>query len=174
MSEVEIVIKTAMEDDIPVLSRVALQAYRDHYLHLWYDSGEWYMQKSFSEEQFALELKDSNARFYIISNNEKPAGFLKINLDAPLDGNANALELERIYFTEECSGKGIGTKTVDYVFQLAAELKKDLVWLKVMDSSAGAIAFYKKHGFDVCGTCRLDFSQMKNELRGMYVMKCPV
>ncbi len=43
-----------------------------------------------------------------------------------------------------------------------------------MDSSTAAIAFYKKFGFEVCGTYHLNFPQMKEELRGMYIMKAAV
>lgn len=40
-----------------------------------------------------------------------------------------------------------------------------------MDSSNGPIAFYTKMGFQLCGTTRLSFEQMKEELRGMVIMK---
>jgi GNAT superfamily N-acetyltransferase len=159
--------------DIVVLQDVALQAYRDHYLHLWHDGGQWYMQKSFSTGQLATELGDDNARFYLIYAGDEAVGFLKLNIDAPLAGfNAqNALELERIYLTKAASGKGAGSAVMGFVFTLARKLHKTIVWLKAMDSSGAAIAFYKKHGFETCGTYMLGFEQMKEEVRGMYVMK---
>ena len=69
------------------------------------------------------------------------------------------------------SGKGIGTQLLQLTFRLAQEKHKNYVWLKAMDSSAGAIAFYHKQGFAVCGTFRLGFTAMKEEYRGMVIMK---
>ncbi len=171
MKDDDIVIKPVTINDALLLSTVALQAYRAHYLHLWYDGGEWYTHKNFSVKQLCAEINDDNARFFIVYVNNLPAGFIKVNIDAPLHNDVNALELERIYFIKEVNNKGVGTKTMKYVFALAESLGKQIIWLKVMDSSAAAIAFYKKLGFEICDTFRLDFKQMRNELTGMYMMK---
>jgi len=157
--------------NVALLSDVAVRAYSDHYLHLWYDKGEWYIDKSFSVKNLLRELEDENARFSIIYCNEEAVGFLKLNIDAPLQDEENALELERIYLTKAASGKGIGKFVLDFVFQIAKEQNKNLVWLKVMDSSTDAIGFYKNNGFEICGTHHLDFPEMKEEFRGMYVMR---
>ncbi len=130
MSDSSIEIKPITVDDATRLSAIALQAYKDHYLHLWHEGGEWYMHKSFAAQNMAKELADSNARFFIIYSQGLAAGFLKINIDAPLDGTTNALELERIYFIKDASGKGIGTKAVNFVFKQALALKKEIVWLR--------------------------------------------
>jgi len=168
-----VLMKPVTVGDVEELRDVALRAYKDHYLHLWYDSGEWYMEKSFSISNLSIELNNSNAKFYIIYLDNVAAGFLKLNIDAPFPShpNLNLLELERIYLTKAASGKGVGSAAVDFVCNIAAEYNKQAVWLKVMDSSEGPITFYKKHGFEICGTFHLDFEQMKEEVRGMYVMK---
>jgi ribosomal protein S18 acetylase RimI-like enzyme len=158
---------------VALLSKTAIRAYSDHYLHLWYDNGEWYIEKSFSIKNLLRELEDENGRFFIIYENDEAVGFLKLNIDAPLAGNENlnGLELERIYLTKKASGKGIGKAVLDFVFQISKEQNKDLVWLKVMDSSTDAIKFYKNNGFEICGTYHLDFPEMKEEFRGMYIMR---
>jgi len=157
----------------PLLSDVDIRAYSDHYLHLWHDKGEWYINKSFPVKNLLKELEDEHARFFLIYYNEEAVGFLKLNIDAPLEGeeNINALELERIYLLKSASGKGIGKLVLDFVFQIAKEQNEDFVWLKVMDSSADVIRFYKNYGFEICGTRLLEFPEMKEEFRGMYIMK---
>jgi len=167
----DIKIRRIVAANVALLSDVAVRAYIDHYLHLWYDKGEWYIDKSFSVKNLLRELEDENARFSIIYCNEEAVGFLKLNIDAPLQDEENALELERIYLTKAASGKGIGKFVLDFVFQIAKEQNKNLVWLKVMDSSTDAIGFYKNNGFEICGTHHLDFPEMKEEFRGMYVMR---
>jgi GNAT superfamily N-acetyltransferase len=156
-----------------LLSKVALKAYADHYLHLWYDGGEWYLKKFFSVKRLATELSDTNAEFYLAYCNDSPVGFLKINVDAPLHGeeDKNALELERIYLPKDAEGKGIGRALIRLTFDIARQNNKELVWLKAMDTSERPIAFYKKMGFDIAGTFRLKHEMMKEELRGMIIMK---
>jgi diamine N-acetyltransferase len=169
----EISFKKLGVEDAKLLSEVALKAYAYHYLHLWYDGGEWYMHKCFTKEQMFTELSDPNAAFYLASLNDVPVGFLKLNIDAPLEGseNKNGLELERIYLNKEATGKGIGKELVRLTFEVARKNNKDIVWLKAMDSSSGSIGFYKKMGFDIIGTYTLPHQLMKEELRGMVIMK---
>jgi len=166
-------IKRIGVDDAALLSDVAICAYSDHYLHLWYDEGKWYIEKSFSVESLLHELGDANAWFYIIYYNKEAVGFLKLNIDAQLfnEENLHSLELERIYLRKKASGKGIGKYVLNLIMEIAKEKNKKLIWLKVMDSSTAAIQFYKKMGFEICGTYHLPFEKMKPEYRGMYVMK---
>jgi diamine N-acetyltransferase len=169
----EIAIKKLGITDAELLSKVALKAYADHYLHLWYDGGEWYMKKCFTVEQIATELSDPNASFYLAYYNGTAVGFLKLNIDATFEGGEdnNALELERIYLNKEATGKGIGSALVNFTFDIAKKNNKDLVWLKAMDSSEESISFYKKMGFEITGTYVLPHQLMKEELRGMVIMK---
>ncbi|MBI1782128.1 MAG: GNAT family N-acetyltransferase [Sphingobacteriales bacterium] len=166
-------IKPITKADAALLSEVAVKAYCDHYLHLWYDGGKWYLNRCFTEEVLSSELADTNNLFFITYLNNEAVGFLKIKIDSLLDSepDKNAIELERIYLTKTASGKGIGKKLVELSFSIAKEYNKQLIWLKAMDTSTGPIAFYQQMGFELCGTYHLDFEQMKEELRGMVIMK---
>jgi ribosomal protein S18 acetylase RimI-like enzyme len=168
----DITIKRVETKDASFLSEVALKAYADHYLHLWYDGGAWYMDKYFSAEKLANEINNQNSCFFIAFFKDAPVGFLKININAPLISfqDKNAMELERIYLNKEAIGKGIGKRLVELTFKIAREHNKDLVWLKAMDTSDEPIAFYKKMGFEIKGTHLLKHPLMKEELRGMVVM----
>jgi GNAT superfamily N-acetyltransferase len=168
----DVAIKKVEAKDAALLSEVALRAYADHYLHLWDDGGKWYMEKYFSQEKLAEELKDQNSSFFIVFLGNTPSGFLKINMNAPLEDFAekNCLELERIYLNKEAAGKGIGKKLVELTFVIADKHNKDIVWLKAMDTSDDAIAFYKKMGFQIKGNHLLKHPLMKKELRGMVIM----
>lgn len=158
---------------VELLMPVAKQAYIEHYEHLWHDAGKWYLEKSFSAARLTTELADPGAVFFLIMLQNAPVGFIKINIDAPRsdDPDGNGMELERIYIIRSASGKGIGTQLLQLTFRLAKEKQKDYVWLKAMDTSTGAIAFYIKQGFTMCGAFRLDYTAMKEECRGMVIMK---
>lgn len=165
-------IKKLESEDAGILSAVALAAYADHYLDLWYDFGRWYMNKYFSVDRLTAELNDNNAFFYLVFFKGVPVGFLKLNKDAPLAGYdaKEALELERIYLKNETTGLGIGKQLLDLTTRVAEENNKKVVWLKAMDSTKGAIMFYNKMGFKITGTHTLKHPLMKEELRGMVIM----
>lgn len=160
-------------DDAPALAEIALRSYRQHYLHLWHDGGAWYIDRCFTVEGLRHEMADPNSRWLLVNRNGEAVGFIKLNVDKPLAGhdNQNALELERIYLVKEATGQGVGQAAMAFVFELARQCGKTLVWLKAMDSSTDAIAAYRRAGFTICGTHYLDFAVMKAEFREMVVMK---
>lgn len=170
-ADIEIIGVTA--NDIDLLRSTALAAYCDHYLHLWKDNGAWYVEKSFSAAQLSSELAHPFSNFYFIVYQRETVGFLKLNTMQALPGytNEETFELERIYLKASAGARGIGSFVMNFVFQQATALRKRVVFLKVMDTSALPIKFYKKHGFEICGTYHLDYVQMREELRGMYIMK---
>ncbi|MBC5994999.1 GNAT family N-acetyltransferase [Pontibacter cellulosilyticus] len=161
--------------DIYTLQDIAINSYGDHYLYLWHDGGMWYLNRCFSEDALKKELEDANAAFFLIYAEEELVGFLKFNISKEIEGYSaeEAMELERIYLTKSASGKGIGRAAVNFTKQVAQEMGKKVIWLKAMDSSR-SVNFYEQNGFEKCGTYNLDFEQMKEEYRGMYVMKLPL
>ena len=163
-------------ESVALLSDVATYAYTDHYLHLWKNNNaDWYINKCFTIEALTAELNDPNNVFYIVFENEKPLGFFKIVLSNPLSIEGileeNALYLERVYFIKEAVGKGLGEIAFNFALDTARRLNKKIIWLTAMDSSIKPIAAYQRMGFEICGTKRLDFEQIKDEMRGMVIMK---
>lgn len=166
-------------ESVQLLSDLAIKAYRDHYCHLWKDdNANWYVHKSFDIEPLTKELQDSKNYFYLVMNDHTPVGFLKLVQNYPLsiEGQADdkSLYLERIYFIKAVTGRGIGEWTMQKIYQQALEWRYESVWLAAMDSSDKAIAFYQRMGFETIGTKRLDFEYMKEEFRGMVIMKKPL
>lgn len=153
-------------------SELATRAYFDHYRHLWYDNGEWYAHKCFNINQLSEELSDTKNNFFFAILDEKPVGFLKVRPENQLtQQEVNGFEIERIYLTNEATGRGVGRKLMEFAVEMARQQNKDYVWLKAMDSSQNAIRFYESLGFEICGTSRLDFEQMKTEYLGMVAMR---
>ena len=166
-------IRPVSEKDVGILSAIAIRSYSDHYLHYWTDAGSCYIEKSFSVGNLLVELADPGNNFFLAMFENEPVGFLKTRPEnsLPMFAGEKAFEVERVYLTKQATGKGIGRALMEFSIQKAEDLGKDLVWLKAMDKSSDAIAFYKKLGFRVCGTERLDFPVMKKDFRGMVVMK---
>ena len=153
------------------LSQVARKAYYDHFRYLWEDGGVSYVQAMFSEDALHRDLADPQTRYYLASQDQHPVGYLKINLKAPLDEYKNALELSRIYLTKEGAGQGIGKKLVQQCFEEAVVRQKEVVWLKVLESSEDSIAFYRKQGFVKHADITFRYPRLKNRSLPMYIMK---
>lgn len=165
-------IETISISEVEKFSELATQAYFDHYRHLWYDEGEWYANKCFNINQLTEELSDVKNEFFFAILDEKPVGFLKLRPENQMAGQVgNGFEVERIYLTNEATGRGVGRKLLEFAIEMAIQQNKDYVWLKAMDSSQNAIRFYESLGFEICGTSRLDFEQMKTEYLGMVAMR---
>lgn len=158
--------------DVELLAKIAVKAYKDHYLHLWHDNGAWYIDKSFSIKQLESELANENYAFYLAIYQNEAVGFLKICQNKSLSGfDDEGFEIERIYLTAATTGKKIGQNLMKFAIKEAKLLNKKYVWLKAMDTSLNAIKFYHNLGFVQCGTSRLDFETMKEEVRGMVTLK---
>jgi diamine N-acetyltransferase len=162
-------------DNIVALAR---NIYREYYLHLWHSGGaEWYMEEyAYSPDKIKAELLNSNNEYFIATENGREQGYMKINLNEQLAGfeALNALEIERIYVHKKVTGKELGKHLMQTAMNRARELKKDIIFLKAMDSSTDALEFYNKLGFEICGTLQLPlpaFHLMKEEYRGMVILK---
>jgi len=164
-------IKNCTKEDINDLLQVARQSYQEHYPYLWFDEGEGYMQASFNSDKFDDELSNPNSAFFLLYEEDKPVGLIKLNINSATGSFSadTALELERIYFIKEAAGKGFGKVAIDFVLNFALQRNKRIVWLKAMDSS-DAVEFYKKRGFQITGEFELSYPNLRPEFKRMYVM----
>jgi ribosomal protein S18 acetylase RimI-like enzyme len=160
------------------LSSLAKEIYKEHYLHLWHEGGaDWYMNEyAYPSEKLKNELADTNNAYFIAYEDKQAIGYLKIKLHSVLEGagHLDTMEIERIYLYKNATGRGIGKQLIRFAFTIAKEQNKQLVFLKAMDSSLDAIAFYQKSGFEQCGIFSLPmpaFTLMKEAYRGMVIMK---
>ncbi len=164
--------KICSEDDIPQILEVYKQSYKEHYLYLWTDNGENYMNASFTKEKITSEMNVLDSQFYLIYDQELAIGVLKINNNKSADGkkDTDALEIERLYFLKEAAGKGFGKATLKMVLQLAANENKKTIWLKAMKCS-DAFKFYEKQNFIVTAEMDLTYLFIKDEFKEMVVME---
>jgi diamine N-acetyltransferase len=156
------------------LSVVCREIYRQYYLYLWYDTGEWYQQMRYNPTVLAEELSNPQSEFYWIMQRGQKAGYLKINGDAQprecnIPSGSRGLEIERIYLYREFAGRGLGQQTMVWAEAQARRQEYEYLFLYTMDSSDARL-FYEKMGYQKVGIKRLPFEQMKPEYRDMYLM----
>lgn len=68
-------------------------------------------------------------------------------------------------------GKGIGKKIIHWMESELQETKTSYLWLEVMDTQENAIQFYEKLGFRIVDSIKFKSDLMKEEFKGMYLMK---
>ena len=156
------------------LREIGIKSYLPHYTHLWKTGGvEWYMNRCFGDVSLEKELSDSNIEYFIVSSEKENIGILKLVLQKPIPNSEieDALYLEKVYFIKEWTGKGAGKKAIDFTFERARKLKRECVWLVVMDTAEKPIAAYERSGFEIHSKEKLDFELMKEEFRGTLIMK---
>ncbi len=168
----------ASPGDAAMLTELARNIYKEHYLHLWHPGGaEWYMETyAYARDTIEKDLDNPEIEYTIAYEDDKASGYMKLLLTSELAGHAlvAAMEVERIYLHKNATGKGLGRKFMQLAMERALQLKKDIIFLKAMDSSTDAIAFYKSLGYKTCGSLQLplpEFSVMKAEYRGMVILK---
>ena len=160
-------------DDAAKLSELAITIYKQYYIHLWHDGGMWYLEYAYPVEKLRRELSDLNNFHYIAYLEQQAVGYLKLRLNEKWKGleSKHCLEVERIYILKEFAGSGLGKKFMEVAVEIAKYHNQDIIFLKAMDSSHNALAFYQKMGFEIFDRLTLPFEQMKMEYRGMVVMR---
>lgn len=174
-------IKKIDRSSAQALSNLAKSIYVHHYAHLWLAGGmDWYMNEfAYPVSKITNEIENENCLHYIAYINNTPVGYLKINIDAAIKGGdiKEGIELERIYIDTAVVNKGLGTQLMHFVLDIAKSYQKEYIFLKAMDTAELALQFYTKMGYEKVGAFRLSdttFHLMKEEYRGMYILKKPI
>jgi ribosomal protein S18 acetylase RimI-like enzyme len=113
-----------------------------------------YLRASFSAEIQLQELNAPENIFLIAEMESKLVGYAQLILEsreASLQG-ARALEIRRIYASQEYLGQGVGKELMRASIQEARQRGCDSIWLGVWEKNPRAIRFYQKWGFKEVGT----------------------
>ncbi|MBS1600209.1 MAG: GNAT family N-acetyltransferase [Bacteroidetes bacterium] len=164
-------IRICNKDDIKSLIDVSTRSYLAHYSYLWLDHGKNYVDSNFSAEKFHNDMMNLNSVFFLVSEQQENIGLVKLNIDSATENfsEKQALELERIYFVKEASGKGFGKLVIDFIVSFAKQKGKEIIWLKAMESSP-AVGFYTKRGFEIVAETELDYPGTREQFRKMFLM----
>jgi diamine N-acetyltransferase len=109
-----------------------------------------FMNEQFTTEKLMEEVGAPDNIFFLAMENEEVLGYARLreNNKPPELGNANTIEIARIYAVTNSIGKGVGKALMQKSLDIAAGLKKDTVWLGVWEHNKRAIDFYTKWGFE--------------------------
>jgi ribosomal protein S18 acetylase RimI-like enzyme len=137
--------------DLPELRKMSIKTFIDAF-----SSGtsaenmKKYVDSALSVEKLTVELQQADSQFYFGVLNNIRVGYLKLNFRQAQTElkEPTGMEIERIYVLSEHQGKKIGQSFMDKAFSIARENRMKYMWLGVWEKNTGAIAFYKRHGFE--------------------------
>ncbi|KIL42748.1 GNAT family acetyltransferase [Jeotgalibacillus alimentarius] len=150
----DVQIRTCNLDDLSVLQEISYETFNDTFKDQ--NSPEnmkAYLEKAFTSKQLESELQQPLSTFFFILADDQPAGYLKVNIEEAQSENMGpaSLEIERIYVRKAFQKNGFGTCLLDQAIQTAIDHQKNSIWLGVWEKNEGAIAFYKRMGFEETG-----------------------
>jgi ribosomal protein S18 acetylase RimI-like enzyme len=112
-----------------------------------------YASEEMTPDKLAKELENKENFFFLAWYNGRLAGYCKmrVNREPEIMGDS-PIELERIYVVEQFHGRHIGAALMGHCVEHAISGKHDVLWLGVWELNFRAISFYKKWGFELCGS----------------------
>lgn len=147
-------IRPATPADLAAVQRLGLVTYRTHFTYLWQhpEEMEEFLAGDFSDEALGRSLADARSGWLLALEHERPVGYAKLNFDQPVPHSTRpGCELQKIYFLEECVGRGYGSRLLEQVMRTASEHGQPYLWLKIVKGNDAAARFYERHGFTVVG-----------------------
>jgi diamine N-acetyltransferase len=112
-----------------------------------------FMKEQFADHQVAAELADPSNTFLLAFTGDELAGYacLRESANPEVLGDIPAVEIGRLYASQQTIGKGIGSTLMQQCIDIARQKQKTAIWLGVWEKNERAIAFYTRWGFERIG-----------------------
>jgi ribosomal protein S18 acetylase RimI-like enzyme len=163
--QLHITVRTAKAVDIAALSALASETYAAAFGH------------SMSAEDLAAQLRDTRSENYFEAALQTDAillafvggalaGYLHIR-GQPQDDD---VEINALYVAPAMQGQGIGTALLEIASAHSRLADARFITLDVWEENPRAIAFYRRHGFEIAG--KREFAVAGRVLGTDLVMRC--
>ena len=129
MNDMKIEIVRMAETDVDEVHGIELKVFADPW----------------SKQAFMSDLKNDFAYPVVARCEKKIAGY------ASLYQAADEMQIGNIAVAPDFHQRGIGTRMLEFILQLARDNHKNLVVLEVRQSNTAATNLYKKFGFKIAG-----------------------
>ncbi|MDB5087582.1 MAG: paiA 1 [Mucilaginibacter sp.] len=130
-----------------MLYDIAIQTYKQTYTYLWADDGETYLNRFYKKDDLEKELVTPGVIYFLVYADDKAAGYFKLKQNAlQPHSKQQCLEIEKLYLLQQFASKGTGKIIMNFIYDLAKQQQRPILWLRVMDSSPAKL-FYEAFGF---------------------------
>ncbi|MBY7141980.1 GNAT family N-acetyltransferase [Virgibacillus sp. NKC19-3] len=134
--------RTCQAFDVDPLQEISKVTYKQAFNEMFGESNvHEYVNTTYSKDNLIRELDQSNYHFLFIQNNNEVMGYGMYTIQPSF------LKMERVYILDQYKGLGAGSAFMQYVENVAKEMKKDFLCLEVLSDNQKAIRMYEKKGF---------------------------
>lgn len=131
-----------------------------------------FLEANYGHAQQRAELEDPAIETMVVEQGDAWLGFAQLRFGKPAPPGVtlpHGAELGRIYLGPQAQGRGIGSALLREIERRARARGRDGLWLNVWQEAPQALAFYRREGFEPCGTTefvvgddvKLDWRMMK-------------
>jgi ribosomal protein S18 acetylase RimI-like enzyme len=155
MPDSSIAIRRASPQDAVLLAELGARTFKDAFGSLIAEPDLMsYLAEAFTVERLSLELADPRSTFLIALVNGDAVGYAKLYAGAVPDSisDKQAVELVRLYSSQEWLGRGVGAALMETCLELARQKGYSTLWLSSWKRNDRANAFYQKWRFQVVGS----------------------
>ena len=106
-----------------------------------------------SPDAFRVTMAETDRHFTVAAAGDRLIGYLLVvdRTDSPPAPASGMLEVRQIYVRPEYFGTGLADQLMQRAVDRAEELGAPGLWLGTSQENARAVAFYRRHGFEVAG-----------------------
>lgn len=147
----KITIEPVQAGEVQMLADFSSKTFYDtFYKHNSEEDMRLFLAENLTADRLAAEMKQPFNYFYFAKAEGEIAGYLKLStLRVPEQiSETKALEIARIYVSEDKKGFGLGKALINFSLSFAGQKNKPVIWLGVWEHNLHAIGFYKRHGFE--------------------------
>ncbi len=115
-----------------------------------------YIESELTACEFRRHMASRTRCILVAGSDDALCGYLMLCREAvpAVIADRDPLELRRLYVLPEQQGLGVADALMVRAIDEAALAGHDTLWLGVSTGNGRAMAFYRRHGFEVSGSCR--------------------
>lgn len=137
------------------LARLAAVTFRDTYASTApHGPLEAHIAQRFTPAEIRAEVTEPACHILLAELDAKLLGYVLLRHDRPPPPSVDAvrpIQLERLYVERSVQGGGVGHVLQEAACDVAVDRGHDVLWLTVWEANPGAIAFYRRQGFEDVG-----------------------
>jgi GNAT superfamily N-acetyltransferase len=115
-------VRHAVTTDLGVVAELGVRTYFDHYRDLWAPAElEVFLEASFGRAALERDLADPDVSYLLADDGQALVGYAKTiaNRAPPVPPHERGMELQKIYFRREATGRGYGAVVLEHVIARA-------------------------------------------------------
>ena len=128
---------------IKILSQLAIEIFKDHYVSILGEEQVEYMVKIFHTPSAIKKQISHGCNFYLVYESTNVCGFFAI------EKHGSRMFLSKLYLAKSYRHKGIGKEMIEKIFNLLGS--EESLYLHVNKHNDSSIGFYEKVGFKKVG-----------------------